>query len=206
MAKNKLPGQGWAWRFHFGIREIERAYKASRAASDKEVASVNDAAALHQAKVEAGDATWSEENEDGQVVYDYGEHLGEQMYDAEQVLALIRNAFVITLHHFVEQRVGAQLPKKKYDQAKAFAWLKTFGWVPKEDGLDQLRLAANCAKHSEGSSADQLYNKRPDMFDDDLVKGWGAAPSYDSLRLTDAHVDEFFEAAKTSVPKMAPAF
>lgn len=206
MTKTKLPGQAWAWRFHFGVREIERAYKASRAASDKEVASINEAAATHEAKVKAGDAVWAEEDEDGQVVYDYGEHLGEQIYDAEQVLALIRNAFVISLHHLVEQRIGGQLAKKKYDQAKAFTWLKAFGWTPKEDGLNQLRLAANCAKHSEGSSADQLYALRPDMFDDDLVEGWGAAPSYDSLKLTDAHVDEFFEAVKASVPKMPPSF
>ncbi|WP_156135338.1 hypothetical protein [Novosphingobium malaysiense] len=203
--KPSKRGQAWAWRFHFGIREIERAYKASRDASDKEVSGINEAAARHQAKVDAGEATWSEEDEDGNLVYDYGERLGEQMYDVEQVLALIRNAFVITLHHFVEQRVGAQLPKKKYDQTKGFSWLKGFGWTPMEGGLNQLRLAANCAKHSEGASASQLYALRPDMFDEDMVKGWGAAPAYDTLKLTDAHVDEFFAAVQASVPKMGPA-
>ncbi len=92
MVKTKLPGQAWAWRFHFGVREIERAYKASRDASDKEIASINEAAAAHDAKVKAGEATWAQEEEDGQVVYDYGEHLGVRMYDAEQVLGLVRNA------------------------------------------------------------------------------------------------------------------
>ena len=206
MPKTKLPGQAWAWRFHFGIREIERAYKASRDASDKEVASINDAAAAHEKKVQDGKAKWVEEDDDGQVVYDYGEHLGEQMYDAEQVLALVRNAFVITLHHFIEQRVGAQLPKKVYEQSKAFAWLKGFGWTPKEDDLNQLRLAANCAKHSEGASATQLHGLRPDMFDGSMITGWGASPSYETLKLTDAHVDGFFAAAAASVPKMAPSF
>lgn len=206
MANTKLPGQAWAWRFHFGVREVERAYKASRQASDEEVATINAAASAYQDKVEAGEASWSQEDEDGQIVYDYGESLGEQMYDSEQVLALIRNAFVITLHHLVEQRIGVCLPNKKYDQAKAFSWLQGFGWTPKEDLLNQLRLAANCAKHSEGKAADQLYAARPDMFDADLVQRWGAAPSYESLKLTDNHVAEFFEAVKSSVPKMAPAF
>jgi hypothetical protein len=206
LAKTKLPGQGWAFRFHYGVREIERAYRASRDASDKEVAAINQDAAAHDAKVQAGTASWTQEDEDGQVVYDYGEHLGEQMHDAEQVLTLIRNAFVITLHHFIEQRVGAQLPKKIYDQAKAFAWLKGFGWSPLEAELNQLRLAANCAKHSGGSSATQLYALRPDMFDAEMIKGWGSPPSYETLKLSDAHVEAFFAAVTASVPKMPPSF
>jgi hypothetical protein len=52
--------------------------------------------------------------------------LGEQMFDADQVLILVRNAFVITLHQFVEQRIGTQFRGKKYEQAKALAWLKRF--------------------------------------------------------------------------------
>ena len=196
-----------AWPgLRLGLREFERAYHASRATSDAEVASINKQAEDHDKLVQAGQATWSQEDDEGNVVYDYGEHLGEQVFDAEQVLNLVRLAFVISLHHFVEQRLAAKLPNNKYMQAEAFNWLKAFGWTPQEDKLNQLRLAANCAKHSEGSSADQLYQLRPDMFDEDLVKGWGAKPSYASLKLSDAHMIEFFEAVKASVPKMAPAF
>lgn len=179
---------------------------ASRQASDAEVDSINQAAAAYSAKVEAGEASWSQEDEEGNIIYDYGEHLGEQMFDAEQVLVLIRNAFVITLHHFVEQRIGSRLPKKEYKQDKAVALLKDSGWSPREDSLNQLRLAANCAKHSEGASASTLYALRPDMFDKDMVDGWKAPPAYDTLKLTDAHVMEFFAAVKASVPKGAPAF
>ena len=81
----------------------------------------------------------------------------------------------------------------------AFAWLKSFGWQPKETELNELRLAANCAKHSGTGSGKQLYGLRPDMFDASKIK-MGFDPGYDSLALTDAHVAAFFEAVKQSVP------
>lgn len=67
-------------------------------------------------------------------------------------------------------------------------------------------MAANCAKHSEGLSATQLHLLRPDMFDGNMITGWGASPSYETLKLTDAHVDAFFAAVTASVPKMPPSF
>lgn len=206
MANVKLPGQAWAWRFKFGLREVERAYRASRKASDNEIDSINKAAKAHDVKVAAGQASWTEKDEEGQVVYDLGEHLGEEIYDAEQVLSLVRNAFVITLHHFVEQQIGSKLPNKKYIQTAGFAFLKTFGRTPKEVGLNELRLAANCPKHSGGSSAVTLYRLRPDLFDAKMMADWQMPPSYETLKITDAHVDEFFEVVKESVPTLPFAF
>lgn len=197
--KPTKPGAGFAWRFHFGLRTLKRAYESSRVTADKGKADIEKQAAKFQKKVDAGEASWADFDEDGNAGYDYGEHLGELLHDEETVLNFVRLAFVISLHHYVEHQIGERLPQQQYVQAKAFTWLKKFGWTPKEIELNELRLAANCAKHSGTSSGNRLYALRPDMFDASDIK-MGFDPGYDSLALTDAHVAAFFEAVKQSVP------
>lgn len=197
--KPSKPGAGFAWRFHYGLRTLKRAYVSSRLAADNEKASIEKIAAKFQKKVDAGKASWVAYDDDGHPGHDYGEQLGEQLHDVESVLVLVRLAFVISLHHYVEQQIGEKLPKAHYGQAKAFAWLKGYGWEPNEGELNELRLLANCAKHSAGKSATDLYALRPEMFDASKIK-LGFEPGYDSLAVTDAHVDAFFKAVKQSVP------
>jgi hypothetical protein len=108
-------------------------------------------------------------------------------------------AFVIAIHHYFEQQIVERLPKQKYNQERAFYWLKERGWKPREIELNELRLAANCAKHSTGNSSNLLYGLRPDMFDASKIK-IGFEPSYDNLALSDAHVEAFFHALMQSVP------
>jgi hypothetical protein len=201
----KLPRQGWGWRYRYGLQELERAYASSRFKSDAELAEIHERASKHQKLVDEGKAAWTEEDEEGYPVYDYGEHLGEQAYEEEQVLNLVRGAFAISLHHYIETTIGPRLHKKKYVHDAAMAWLKEVGWQPDEKVLNQLRMAANCAKHGEGSSAKSLYAERRDMFDE-RIEGWGSEPSNDTLALSDDHMNEFFKAAREAVPKMPPSF
>lgn len=201
----KMPRQGWGWRYHYGLRELERAYNASRYKSDSELADIHQRAIEHQKLVDAGKASWVDENEDGYPVFDYGEHLGEQAHGEEQVLRLVRGAFVISLHHYLETTIGPLLKNKKYDHGKAMTWLREVGWTPDDDALDVLRLVANCAKHGEGKSAQDLYDKRPDLFDE-RIDGWGAPPSNETLALSDEHVLAFFKIAREAVPKMPISF
>lgn len=201
LQKAKRPHQAWGWRYGYGLRELERAYESSRYKSDSELADIHERAQKHQELVDAGKAKWTEEDEEGYPVYDYGEHLGEAAYEEEQVLGIVRGAFAISLHHYIETAIGPRLPKKKYSHEAAMQWLKGAGWNPDEKTLNELRLAANCAKHGKGGSAKQLYSVRPDMFDE-RIEGWGAEPSNDTLALSDAHMKEFFKAAREAVPKM----
>lgn len=197
----KIPHQAWGWRYGYGLRELERAYESSRYRSDAELADIHERAEKHQKLVDAGKAKWTEEDEEGFPAFDYGEHLGEAAYEEEQVLRIVRGAFAISLHHYIETAIGPKLPKGKYVHEVAMKWLRDAGWSPDETALDQLRMAANCAKHGEGGSAKSLFKERSDMFDD-RIHGWGAEPSNDTLALTDAHMKEFFKAAREAVPKM----
>lgn len=202
--KSSKPGASFAWRWHYGLRTLKKAYESSRIDADKEIADINMRAEKHENLVAAAKASWDEYDEDGNFVYNYGENLAEEMHDVESVLSLVRLAFVISLHHFVEQRLARELPRKEngelhYVQSAAFDWLKHKGWPAKENELKALRLAANCAKHSEGRSAKELFELQPDMFDKDKID-MGFEPGYESLALTDMHLLSLFEAVRTSVP------
>lgn len=197
--KPAKPGAPFAWRWHYGLRMLKRAYNSSRTQADSEKASIEETAAKFDAKVKAGEAQWIEYDEDGYPGYDYGEHLGERLYEEETVLRLVRLAFIISLHHYVEHQIGERLPNKKYVQSDAMNWLKSFGWKPKEAELNELRLAANCAKHSGDGPAKQLFKLRPELFNAEKISQ-GFDPDYDSLEIADAYVEAFFKAVKQSVP------
>ena len=78
------------------------------------------------------------------------------MAEVEGVLRIVREAFTISLYHFWERELVAKM-HKKYNDLDAFAFLKQMGLDPKQTELTALRLTANVAKHSEGTSADALH-------------------------------------------------
>lgn len=202
--KAKHPEQRWGWRYRYGLRELERAYRAARKRPDEEIADIHRRAEAFQTKVDAGEETWAQTDEDGQILYDYGDHLGDELFDEENVLSLIKIAFVISLHHYIEQTIWPRVrsnERQKYEHRRAMNWLIAQGWNPDKEVLKNLELAANCAKHGEGGSAQSLYERCPDMFDD-RIAGWGSAPSHETLKLSDLHIDGFFEAAAGAVPQM----
>ncbi|OKO83550.1 hypothetical protein [Bradyrhizobium sp. NAS96.2] len=81
------------------------------------------------------------------------------------VQRIYRQAFLISLYHLWERELLNMMPKKDYKDEDVFEFLKNKGFSPDEANLAALRLAANVAKHSGGTSADQLYQLRPDLFD-----------------------------------------
>jgi hypothetical protein len=93
------------------------------------------------------------------------------------------NLFAAGLFHLVEQQLAdlchdATFHKPPPNDTKLSVltdWyrahfsldLKALSAWPK---IDQLRLIANCVKHGEGSSATQLRQLRPDLFEDPRVR------------------------------------
>ncbi|MEH6792428.1 hypothetical protein [Parasphingorhabdus sp.] len=130
LGKAKLPRQGWGWRYGFGLRELDRAYQSSRYKSDAELADIHERASRHQRLVDEGKAVWTEEDEEGYPVYDYGEHLGEQAFDEERVLNLVRGAFAISLHHYIETKIGPQLPKRNMNMSLRWNGLRLLAGNP----------------------------------------------------------------------------
>jgi hypothetical protein len=200
----KIPRKAWGWRYHYGLNQLHEAYRSSRHLSDTEMERVKAESVARQKLVDAGEAVWVEEDEDGFPVYDYGDHLGDRMCEAESILSIVRSAFAISIYHYFESMIWPQLKRggqKKFEHDKAVEWLRKPNWQPDVEALEVLRLAANCAKHGEGNSAQKLWEKREDMFDE-RIKGWGAEPSNETLSLTDDHITEFFRTARAGIPRM----
>jgi hypothetical protein len=183
------------------LEELERAYKAARAETDRDRNRIIREWNELEEKVKAGEASFTEEDEDGQVVWDAGDHAHELMSETDTVLGRVREAFAISLHHLWERQLNGRMKVNKYDEKKVFSFLKAKGLTPDEPMLTVLRLTANVAKHSAGNSANKLYALRPDVFDTAEMAKWSHPPSYEYLRITDQVLTDFFAAVKKSGPQ-----
>lgn len=183
------------WLFGSKIDDLAKAYAAARKASDDERVSLEARWKTFQADVVAGKAEMVEEDEDGRLVYDHGEHFGELDSEVETALSLVRQAFVISLHHLWEREINSYMKTKHYDQEAAFAALAAEGLNVEVAELDRLQLACNVAKHSSGNSATKLFQKHPALFKIDSVF---TEPEYANLIVTDADLDSFFDAVRKS--------
>ena len=191
----------WARLFQYDLEAFRRAYEAAREASDRSRTQLERNWAELERDVAAGRKSFIEEDEEGRLIYDRGEHAGEMEAEIEGVLRIVREAFTISLHHFWERELTVRMRTARYKEAKAIEFLKGKGINPNEAGLTVLRLAANVAKHSEGNSANQLHDLRPDLFDVRQMSQYGDPPGYEYLRISDAILDEFFATVQTSGPQ-----
>jgi hypothetical protein len=191
----------WSWRFQAYLDDLKGAYAAARSETDRERDRQIKAWDELEKKVAANEASLTEEDDDGQVIWDAGDNAYERMFEIETVLGLVREAFTISLHHLLERQANKWMKTSKYDEQAAFAFLKAMGLQPEESTLTILRLTANVAKHSAGNSAKQLHQLRPDLFHTvEMAKGPHPA-SYEYLRITDQIVEDFFGAVKRSGPQ-----
>lgn len=101
------------------------------------------------------------------------------------------NLFAVALHHLVEQKLLFLLRRellpteaendkrffKRHVVVEAFEAqgidLSAFPEWPK---LEELRLAANVAKHADGLSAEELWKLRPDLFQSEFIRRYAASP------------------------------
>lgn len=78
----------WGLRFNIRVGELEATYRASRAQPDRDKARLDRDWQALKGAVERGEASFTETDEEGQVIYDRGEHVGELMDEVEAVLDL----------------------------------------------------------------------------------------------------------------------
>jgi hypothetical protein len=190
----------WSLLFKHQLGELRRAYQAAHQASELERREIENKWNELQARFDAGTAQLVEEDEYGNVVIDWGEQAGEELSAIEGVERIYREAFLISLYHFWERELLKRMRKKRYSDQEVFAFLSDSGCSPDELNLTALRLSANVAKHSEGTSADQLHKLRPDLFDTKEMAKWNDEPGHEYLLITDDVLEMFFEAVRKSGP------
>jgi hypothetical protein len=197
---NVTASKVWSWLFRHQLGELRRAYQAAHQASELERRAIENKWNELQERVDAGAAQLVEEDEYGNVVIDWGEQAGEELSAIEGVERIYREAFLISLYHFWERELLKRTKKKRYSDQEVFSFLSDSGCSPDELNLTALRLSANVAKHSEGTSADQLHKLRPDLFDTKEMAKWSDEPGHEYLLITDDVLEMFFEAVRKSGP------
>ncbi|WP_242098834.1 hypothetical protein, partial [Sphingomonas sp. CROZ-RG-20F-R02-07] len=183
--------------YGIGLDSIARAFRSTIKSFEAERSLIESDWAAHEKAVEAGEAETVVEEETTGAYFDYGEHIGELLYEVEESKRLVREAFVTVLYHHWEKKVAELLSLKRYDQKKAFVAAKLVGWKTDEGMIDKLRMVANCIKH-DSTQSQTLNSLDKSYFDQaEIAHGW-----YDALRITDAHLEAFIEAVKSSGPPM----
>ncbi|MEW5686902.1 MAG: hypothetical protein AB1942_18440 [Pseudomonadota bacterium] len=194
-----------SWRFHYGLDLMVQAYRASRSEPQSDKARVMRA---WQAIDASPGSVVNEADED-----EYRNHLSALDTEANEILKLIQESFVISLFHYWERQSKSWTGKMVYRHDDMMADLAARGMSPERASLDTLRLVANVAKHSAGDSAEKLFAKRPDLFrhsvvaeetqiprrDDEPEPAY--VPGYEDLRVSHELLEQFFADVRHSGPQ-----
>jgi hypothetical protein len=198
--RNKLYGL----IFDYGFEEISRAYQMS---INVQINRKTDAEAVVRKRYRMKPdepIPEVEYGEDGEPSNDFMEEVGELEQEADSTAQTIRAAFLIGLFHFWERHSNRWVGRQAYNRRKVVAWLRNQGCSPNDALLKDLELAANCAKHGPGKSANQLFARRPDLFQRPEVNHplVPFEPSDQSLKINSETLRVFFDAVEKSGPRI----
>lgn len=142
------------------------------------------------------------------------------------------NLFCVALHHLLEQQLlfllRRELLPKRLEYHSTYLTRQEVVDRLAEQGIridsfpewvriDELRLVANVAKHAEGSSAEELKARRPDLFTPPILKRELEAPlwgpkgrilnpmSGEDLWVSDQDLEAFFESVLAFWRRLAVA-
>lgn len=188
------------WRYDYALKELRRAYDASREAVDNERKSI-------RASMDDHVATKPEiETDDDQYDFElYQDQLGDSYQETEGALRLIREGFTVILHHFWEKQALGWYTFRtgKYEYGAAYKNLPGEGYLIQKKELEKLRKTANVIKHDSRD----LYGSHRAMFrmnlDDDYKSG-AKTGYYPWLDISDADIDGFFETLRKCGPDAKP--
>ncbi len=188
------------WRYDYALKELRRAYEASREAVDADRTSLNK-------RMDEHIATKPEiEDDDDQYNFEmFQDRLIDLHTDTEGALRLIKEGFVMIIYHFWEKQAITwyTFNKNKYNSGIAYNKLPGEGYLIDKKGLEKLRKAANVIKHD----SEELYGSHKHMFTMNLDEDYkeGAKSGYYSwLEITDDVMDEFFETLRKCGPAAKP--
>jgi hypothetical protein len=193
-AVNRLSIQ--RWRYDYALRELKKAYKASRESVDNDRKSICRSMDRHQ------DTKPEIEDQDEQYIFEmYQDHLIDLHHETDTALRLIKEGFVVIIYHFWERQAleWYTFNKNKYDYGVAYKKLPGEGYLIDKDGLEKLRKTANVIKHDSS----ELYGKYKSMFTMDLDEDYKAGAKsgyYPWLSISDEDMKYFFEMLKNCGP------
>lgn len=174
------------WTYENGIREIKSAFDQSKIGAERSLAAI-------QAEFDKIKAS-GEQIPDG-----YQDHLIDSHYIEDKTLSIVRESFVIALHHYWEKQVADWIGSFRGSIALQYPTLLTKGYLLDKPRLERLRMTANCIKHNSS----ELYKNHPGMFDNTVAVAIAAKVEpdyYSALQITNADFADFINALEKSGP------
>jgi len=180
--------EGLRHSYEYKLRQIIRAYEASRASFDEDLNNIGsspDSKLILMAK------------DDYQDTFDY---LVDLHYEADTAITLIREAFTLALFHYWEKCGQSWLRTPGYRFKKSNTRLTDSGdYLADYETLDLMRMVANTVKHHSA----ELWRNYPEMFSPlvaDYLEDGFTPPYADLIYLTDEHMKRFITALWNSGP------
>ncbi|WP_242140716.1 hypothetical protein [Sphingomonas sp. TREG-RG-20F-R18-01] len=200
MTATELHAAVHGLRFHTALDWLETAYKAACARPTEMIERA-------KRRVERLQEDWERydvmDHDDREALSDHNDSLSGDMSAGIVSLALVREAFLISLFHLWEKQIkdfgGPAVCDKEgryhHDRAMGYLLSQSFRVFPRE--LQILKYAAEVAKHSEGPSAQKLLDLRPGCFVNDTT---AVNVHYERLMIMPHHIDFAFVVVRVSGP------
>lgn len=198
----ELPYNVWAVQpFQNGLTALRDAAAAGLKAIE------NDIRSLEQSLIEyeqSGEYD-GQRDEDGQILWEFGDMFRSQIGDAEVARMELRKGLAIAAYHYWERAVqrlhkvlGGQKHLRDWESIRQSAEQSGFAIDP---ALQRVVTLANTLKHSNEKHGVQLLAEWPDLFprgisDPANVIDWASA-----IELSDAHLRSVFTAVAQSGPQ-----
>ena len=196
----KLNFNWHGYMYQDGINSIRLSYDSAAQALELQTERAYDEIRAYNAKVEGGDQSGIERDEDRHVVFDEADVLMYQSLAAEEALNTLRKAFAIVLYHHWERsaREWVQSKNGKHDTLVSSLAANGQGTEPL---VNDLRTLVNTLKHNNDGWGVPLHTDRADLFKSEF-KITQAQPIdwYDAIEVSGPALLAFFSAVSASGP------
>lgn len=191
------------------MESLQMAFTAACRPFHDEMQEAAAAYAVHQEKVDSGDAEWVQSYGDGDH-FNYEDQLIEQRSDAEDALNELRRAFSFLIYHQWERASQRWTTTKRPVHTDLIDGAKAHGIPVDEKGLEELRLVVNTLKHNSATCGQPLHTARPDLFDpafdptgDDPTTGapWKSINWAEQVVLKDKDIVDFLATVSISTAR-----
>lgn len=202
----RKPPRYWGWRFNYAVECLGKAYQSARVVALGEQDDLRVRFDRYRAEIDEGMPPGMDEDDWERSNDAHESHLSDLYQEEETTLRLVTEAFIIALWHLWERQITASMYRDREDGVRytyshdaTMGWLKRNGLAPQPRALRELKFLAETLKHSEGSSAEELFRLRRDLFDVHLDTADEAG--YEWVRVDHATFDHFFDAVRSSGPQ-----
>lgn len=200
------PPRYWGWRFNYAVESLAQAFQSACLAARGEQDSLRASFDRYERDIALGAPREMDEDDWRQSNAAHEDNLSDLYHEQDTTLRLVTEAFIIALWHLWERQLTASMYRVRkegqdyrYDHDAAMGWLFRNGFRPQPRPLHELKFLAETLKHSEGSSAEKLFNLRRDLFDPVIDTHDEAA--YEWVRVEQSTFDHFLVVVRQSGPQ-----